>query len=58
MHNPRADTAGPELSEADKERFPVNIEEDPGETTNLADEHPEIVERLEQAHEDWQASLD
>lgn len=32
-------------------RFLVNIKNDPGETTNLADEHPEIVARLQALHE-------
>ncbi|MCL4854727.1 MAG: hypothetical protein KJZ78_25485, partial [Bryobacteraceae bacterium] len=32
-------------------RFLVNIKSDPRETTNLADEHPEIVARLRALHE-------
>lgn len=36
----------PELSVEDKNRFLINLSNDPGETTNLAADHPEIVERL------------
>lgn len=30
-----------------------DLENDPGETTNLADKHPEILARLKKAYEDW-----
>lgn len=30
-----------------------NLEEDPGETNNLADTHPEIAEELREAYESW-----
>ncbi|HVW00272.1 MAG TPA: sulfatase-like hydrolase/transferase [Planctomycetaceae bacterium] len=30
----------------------ANVHDDPGETTNLADKHPEIVDRLQKLHED------
>jgi arylsulfatase A len=36
------------------ERIPLflaNLKDDPGETTNLADEHPDLVNRLRQLHE-------
>jgi arylsulfatase A-like enzyme len=36
------------------ERFPLflaNLKDDPGETTNLADQHPDIVDRLRRLHE-------
>ncbi|MCB1079448.1 MAG: sulfatase-like hydrolase/transferase, partial [Verrucomicrobiae bacterium] len=36
----------PELTPADRKWFLANVAEDPGETRNLAKEHPEIVERL------------
>jgi hypothetical protein len=31
----------------------VNLEEDLGESKNLAEEHPEIVAQLEQQYEKW-----
>jgi arylsulfatase A-like enzyme len=36
-----------------KKRFLVNLEEDLGESKNLAEEHPEIVAQLEQQYEKW-----
>lgn len=33
--------------------FLANLKDDPGEMTNLADEHPEKVEHLRQLHEDY-----
>ncbi|MFQ6131986.1 MAG: arylsulfatase [Armatimonadota bacterium] len=30
---------------------------DPGQTTNVADDHPEVVQRLRQAYEDWWEDL-
>jgi arylsulfatase A len=36
----------PELAAADKVWFLANIDEDPGERTNVAPQHPDIVERL------------
>ena len=46
LHNPddRADMQ--KLASADKEWFLANLEEDVGERTNQAPQHPEIVERL------------
>jgi hypothetical protein len=35
------------------ENFLVNLEADPGEKTNLASEHPEMVERLRTMHEEY-----
>ena len=35
----------------------VNLEDDPGETTNLVAEHPDIVARLLQELETWEAGL-
>ena len=32
------------------ESFLVNLADDPGETTNLADKHPDVVERLRELH--------
>tara|TARA_R110002096_G_scaffold16106_59_gene55391 strand:- start:4072 stop:5559 length:1488 start_codon:yes stop_codon:yes gene_type:complete len=34
-----------------------NLEDDPGETRNLADQSPEIVERLTRLHVDWRAEV-
>jgi hypothetical protein len=31
----------------------VNLDEDPGELTNLAPQHPEIVDQLEKLHQQW-----
>jgi arylsulfatase A-like enzyme len=36
-----------------QEFFLSNLAEDPGETTNLADAHPEIVEEFKQIHDAW-----
>ncbi len=33
--------------------FLANLKDDPGETRNLAEEHPEIVEELTRLHHDW-----
>ncbi len=37
--------------------FLSNLDEDETETVNLADDHPEIVERLENLHREWKRSL-
>ena len=34
-----------------------DLQNDPGETTNLADQHPEILERLETEWAEWNAQL-
>ena len=36
-----------------EKRFLVNLEEDPGESKNMSEEHPEIVAQLEQQYEKW-----
>jgi len=46
-----------ELSGKDKELFLVDLENDPGETTNVRDEHPEIVERLLKIRENYKAEF-
>lgn len=48
LHNPNdaADTAANKLSKTDKEWFLANLDTDIGERTNLAPQHPEIVEKL------------
>ncbi len=46
LHNPNDQADAKKLTGADKEWFLANIDEDPGEQTNRASAHPEIVERL------------
>jgi len=46
LHNPNDGADRHKLAEADKQWFLANITEDPGEQTNLALQHPEIVERM------------
>lgn len=50
---------------ADKEKIPVgrgvhlyNLAEDPGETTNLAEQQPEVVQSLRRLHDDWRTEVD
>ena len=47
----------PELSEEDKELFLVDLKSDPGETTNLRTENPEVVERLLEIREKYEADF-
>lgn len=44
----------------ESDAFPLlfNLQEDPGETINLADQHPDIVRELQRAYADFLASLD
>jgi arylsulfatase A-like enzyme len=35
------------------ERMLINLKTDPGERRNLRDQHPEILQRLEQLHDQW-----
>ncbi len=42
-----------ELSEQDRELFLANLEQDPGEMTNVVHEFPEIVEELRKLYERW-----
>ena len=46
-----------ELTGKDKELFLVDLENDPGETTNLRDKNPEIVERLLKIRESYEAEF-
>ncbi len=46
LHNPLDTGSAQKLPERDKEWFLANIIQDPGERTNLADQHPDVVERL------------
>jgi arylsulfatase A-like enzyme len=53
LHNPNDGADPNKLSPADKEWFLANIDQDPGEQTNLATRFPEKVEelrKLEPAH--------
>jgi arylsulfatase A-like enzyme len=46
IHRPNDDADAVKLSPPDREWFLANIEDDPGERTNMAAQNPEIVERL------------
>ena len=46
LHNPNDGADTHKLAEADKHWFLANVDADPGERTNQAPRHPEIVERL------------
>ncbi|HWI57052.1 MAG TPA: sulfatase-like hydrolase/transferase, partial [Bacillota bacterium] len=46
LHNPNDQADAHKLAPGDKEWFLVNVEADPGEQTNLAARHPEMLERL------------
>ena len=46
------DTSGADGKSKRIENLLVNIKDDPGEKTNLADQHPEIVTRLRQLHDE------
>jgi arylsulfatase A-like enzyme len=47
------DTSGGPLNAADKTLFLANLREDISESHNLADAHPELVQRLRALHDDW-----
>lgn len=42
------------LSQRDRQTFLVNLDQDPGEQANLAEEHPDIVKELMEQRLDWQ----
>jgi hypothetical protein len=48
---------GDALSLEDKRLFLSNLATDISEKTNLAPQHPEIVERLKKLHADWLAAV-
>jgi len=48
LHGANDQGVGGQLTEADKQWFLANIEQDPSEKNNLAAQHPELVERLRQ----------
>ncbi len=54
--NPRDPTAASPLRREDQ-LFLCNLEQDISEMTNFAEDHPEVVERLMQLHEDWVAAV-
>jgi arylsulfatase A-like enzyme len=47
MHQPRANADGPPLGKDDKKWFLANLAENPGETKNYAEAHPDIVKHLQ-----------
>lgn len=51
MRDPKTYSQPSEVTLVDGHWFLANIENDPGEQTNLASKHPEIVERLKQLFE-------
>jgi len=59
LGNVRDETAtGALLTEADRRLFLANLEEDPAETTNLAESHPEVRDELHQLHQTWAAGIE
>ena len=50
------DSSGGELSPDDKRLFLSNLASDPSERQNFANQHPDVVRKLQQAHEAWYAS--
>lgn len=54
--NPR-DTSNIAPITKDDRLFLANLKRDVGERNNVADENPEIVERLKSAHDEWKAGL-
>ena len=55
MHDPKTYTDQSKVTLVDDHWFLANIVEDPGEQTNLAASHPEIVERLRKLYESMPA---
>ena len=55
LHRPHDTTTTSSGSGLEVETFLVDLSSDPGELTNLAAAHPEIVERLSARHADWVA---
>lgn len=46
-----------EMVELELGEFLYDLEKDPGETTNLIEEHPEIYRKLKQEYRDWRENL-
>jgi arylsulfatase A-like enzyme len=55
LHQPNDEADKFKLAESDKEWFLANIDEEPGERNNLAEKHPEIVQRLRELAKDFSA---
>jgi len=51
--NVRPTGDGPKLSDEDRKLFLSNLDQDVSESENLADEHPDVVERLKKLRTDW-----
>ena len=47
------DNTAEKLEAKDKESFLANLDNDPSEVTNVADQFPHVAERLRKAHEAW-----
>jgi arylsulfatase A-like enzyme len=52
LGNPQDPTRKQPITEADR-LFLVDVNQDPGETRNIAAEHPEVVQRLRHLHDEW-----
>jgi arylsulfatase A len=50
------DSSGGELTGTDKQLFLVNLADHKTEPANLAGQHPEVVKKLSQLHQDWYSS--
>lgn len=46
-----------EMVEVEMGEFLFDLENDPGETTNLAEKYPEVFEKLKKAHAAWKTNL-
>lgn len=64
IHQPKKRTAGDDASDRDTLNFDpepryslYNIEQDPGETADLAGQHPDLVKRLATRMHTWQVSV-
>ena len=44
-------------AEGDDYVFLIDVEADPGETTNLRKQHPDIAERLLKLHDEWREEV-
>ena len=57
LHDPRdtSERPNPPKNAPEDVTFLVDLEADPGETTNVAAEHPDVVARLTGLHEAWVA---
>ena len=53
IRNPSNPVRGDALPAEDREWFLSRLDHDPGERDNLAEDHPEVVERLKAARPEW-----